>query len=480
MPESSAQSPSGDSWLQDVFKQELSLDLTQLRSTGAAGEKVGEQIRQVLQQKVKKTVDPETGDVTYEYTPAAAFLVTPGEGWRDATMTALESRGKLLIGDALAALDRIVPLVQNAGAGTVEALRNTIGETLRALSNELGGEQLEPVLEELFERLLGKDQPPADGADKSLIGRLQTEAGLEEANVISPEDEEVLTAFYTIKENLGCLRKSWDERQQTVHGTGYQIARLATALTCGRETVYRIEGALEDASFSKACLDLLSFELEGEEEGEGVERTFGDVLGLAERGFASALETIRDSGRVGLDAVGTLIANIQNEVGYLLQALREEAGRRTAAGVGSCGDDSELHGRWELLRRLVDTLHGFLCDLHAATGEETKSSARAKSTLTAKQVKELAAKLKGIAPKDLEAIEELIPGGIRRRQVTGRGAQQPDERDEPELPFTNQVLEELEALVGRLSKQLDTCTGLLAVPENSAETSQTRAQKGGK
>lgn len=329
MPASNLKIQSKEPWLQAAFKQE-GFDLRQLRSMDTAAEKVGGQILKLLQQHVAWT--------------GAAPLRLPGEGWRDAGMTALAGRSKLLIDDALAALDKITELGGDRDQPIVP-LKNTIRMTLRALREELIGEQIPEAVKEIFERLLGpKDTKSSDCSNSTpqyLIFRIQKAAGLTENNVFGEQDEVVLAAFYTVKDHLECLRLSWDElvgrSVETGQTTSYRIARISAGLSCGLESVQQIEEVLTDANLSRACLDTLSFVVSEDEK----RRTIGDILGLVERGLAYSLETLRENGRIGLGTVIPLIRVINDEVRSLLTALSEEANNRTSSKSASNAQNSQ-------------------------------------------------------------------------------------------------------------------------------------------
>ena len=224
----------------------------------------------------------------------------------------LYARAQAAYAEAKSRLATLKPLQQPAAdPENVEALRAVTLIEYRRLVNELGraGGLREQWIDKLFEVLLGP-QGTGDvelGSD-SLLKKIQTEYGLEDSKINSPEEHENVINYRIVNDALADLYRGWRRfKTQLVSDFGELSGEFSRQLALIEEAVTDVESELDEASIDIIAREIFKVD---------AKLTLDDLLSwIREFATEEAPLLVADGGRIGIGATKPTLAELKRLVG---------------------------------------------------------------------------------------------------------------------------------------------------------------------
>jgi hypothetical protein len=284
----------------------------------------------------------KNGRVLYRHRPNIASFHSELEGGVVGAQASLHVRATEALNRSLPLLQGLQPLRENADDEIAAAVKGVIETELRELVEELGrlgGPRVQRI-DQLWRVLLG------DGSDELVdpdhvegqLGRLRQELGLTQVGsadrVNNVDEEQQLTSFRIITDDLVSLRASWDRDVAFFGGTntsaflGIRLVQLERRLTVVAGSVGEVRGALDAVLIDAEERRTFSVDLSGEQS-----ILLEDLLDWVED-FATqeGPRLVKDGGRL---AISQVLGSAAEE----LRTLVADA-RRTAEGGNGFGFSS--------------------------------------------------------------------------------------------------------------------------------------------
>lgn len=199
------------------------------------------------------------GRVLYRHKPDIASFHSDLEGGVVGAQASLHVRAKEALGRSVGLLEGLEPLVETADEEIAAALKSVIATEFRELVEELGrlGGPRVPRVDQLWRVLLGEQSASAGDPDDvdGQLGELREELGLSQAGsderVNNAAEEQQLTSFRIVVDDLVSLRASWDRDKKffgAAEGTpflGIQLVLLERQLSVVAGSVGELRTALD-------------------------------------------------------------------------------------------------------------------------------------------------------------------------------------------------------------------------------------------
>jgi hypothetical protein len=202
-----------------------------------------------------------------------SYAVQADIGALTGAQASIYKRAKAALDQSLPLLDGLYPLRADADAEDSDASRAIVRSELTELVRELGQEGGPRVqrVDELFELLLG---PASTSADPELVqgqlADLRERFGLKRENVNTVAEEQNLTNFLILVDNITCLSQSWDsqrnffDRQDTDVFLGTQLVLLSRALGSVAESVQEVYFVMDSVFLGPAERQTTVLNIDGE------------------------------------------------------------------------------------------------------------------------------------------------------------------------------------------------------------------------
>jgi hypothetical protein len=295
-------------------------------STDHVFDVVNEALRKILGR------DPNPSDVTgFVEALAQSFTLTEQAGhtqwvWRPrrwavqsdlgagltGTQADLYRRARTALASALPILDGLRPLSPRPDHQDLDTARATVAMTMTELVTELGqvGGPRVPRVHLLFELLMG-EQPFTDAsAAGGVLGSLRDRLGLDRGTVNTVEEEQELTNYRVLVDQVQGLRTAWEGARSTFDRRSRDFVRgslLPTRLGAITDSVGRLRSALDVAGLRRAKRDEILIEVRDE-----TSITLTELLDWVDS-FASdeGPRLIQEGGRDGIRAIASIVARLQ-------------------------------------------------------------------------------------------------------------------------------------------------------------------------
>ncbi|WP_454199198.1 hypothetical protein [Nocardia sp. Marseille-Q1738] len=238
------------------------------------------------------------------------------------SQASLYARARVALAQTLPLLENLQPLSTKADPEEMEAARIIVKTQFISLVDELGvvgGPR--PAKVDLMFKILLEEKVDEDQPEKGMIGYLGFVAGMERKNVITTEEDSILSSFVLACDYLKSMRTAWTEfKAERGHDFGTRLVLLSNTLQVVAESVDEIEASLDLVFVGTAERTVIQFTIEGD-------RTMlvSELLSWI-RSFAAeeAPQLVQDGGRRGAGAIVDTANELANLVGKLVEML--EAG----------------------------------------------------------------------------------------------------------------------------------------------------------
>jgi hypothetical protein len=210
-----------------------------------------------LTQTFKKQIDPRTLRTSFSVQPATLVIDGGASGLAKTggALTALHDRTRHTVEEALAALDRIVPIDPRADLVDLKLTRTVIRSNLEALAREVQQDPRAFQMDALFESLLGpKNEAGRFKEGGGHVGQFQRIAGLGSDKTRLAGDYEQYTRFLLVRQSLESLSDAWESWRRDAQGgeLGVQFVRVGWLFQAVRETIASFRAELDDIGLGDA------------------------------------------------------------------------------------------------------------------------------------------------------------------------------------------------------------------------------------
>ncbi|MGY1665509.1 hypothetical protein [Geodermatophilus sp. SYSU D00696] len=199
------------------------------------------------------------GRVLYRHKPGIASFHSELEGGVVGAQASLHVRATESLSRSVGLLRDLAPLLETTDDEVCAALKSVIETEFRELVEELGrlGGPRVPRVDQLWRVLLGYESTAVTDPDlvEGRLGELREELGLRQAGsddrVNNAAEEQQLTSFRIIVDDLVSLRTSWDRDKRFFGGgddnpfLGLQLVRLERQLSVVAGSVDELRAALD-------------------------------------------------------------------------------------------------------------------------------------------------------------------------------------------------------------------------------------------
>jgi hypothetical protein len=228
------------------------------------------------------------------------------------TQANLYRHARAALTSALPILDGFRPLSPSPDPQDLDTARATVGMTMTELVTELGqfGGPRVPRVDLLFELLIGTQPFTDPSAAGGVLGSLRDRLGVDRGTVNTVEEEQELTNYRVLVDQVQGLRTAWEGSRSTFdrRSRGDVPGRLLpTRLGAITDSVGRLRSALDAAGLPRARRDQVLIDLPDE-----TSISLAELLDWVDS-FASdeGPRLIQEGGRDGIRAIASIAARLQ-------------------------------------------------------------------------------------------------------------------------------------------------------------------------
>jgi len=252
-----------------------------------------------------------------------SYAVQQDMGAVTGAQASIYARAKAALDQSLPLLEGLTPLRADADREDNDAVRAIVRSRLTELVYELGqvGGPRVGRVDDLFRSLLGATLVPADpaGTVSGLFGQMREEFGFERNSVNTIEEEQDLTNFVILVDQVVALHGTWVAQRPFFEGAPGTNVFLGTQLVLLSRALAVVAESVQETYFVMDSVFLGSAERQTTPLPGGVKLTVAELLGWVEH-FASdeAPRVIREGGKDGVITLQPTVETLSALVNAIL------------------------------------------------------------------------------------------------------------------------------------------------------------------